>query len=85
MGHEFQFEHSSHMKDSHMNTAEDKYEKLKRLWWFVVEDNNRLRRKLYLMKAKLSVLERSEAETFRVIRDVPPSPDVDNHFSDAGC
>tara|TARA_R110002110_G_scaffold185926_1_gene392956 strand:+ start:426 stop:650 length:225 start_codon:yes stop_codon:yes gene_type:complete len=74
------------MKDSHMNTVEDKYENLKKLWWFIMEDNIKLRRKLSLMKAKLSVLEHlSEAEAFRVIGDVPPSPDVDDHFSDAGC
>ena len=85
MGHEFQFEFAPHMKDSHMNTVEDKYENLKKLWWFIMEDNIKLRRKLSLMKAKLSVLERSGAGAFRVVLDVPPSPDVDDHFSDAGC
>ena len=68
-----------------MNTVEDKYENLKKLWWFIMEDNIKLRRKLTLMKAKLSVLERSGAGAFHVVRDV--SPDVDDHitFSDAGC
>ena len=68
-----------------MNTVEDKYENLKRLWWFIIEDNIRFRRELTLMKAKLSVLEHSGTKAFRVVRDV--SPDVDDHitFSDAGC
>ena len=73
------------MKDRHMNTVENKYENLKRLWWFIMEDNIRLRRKLTFMKAKLSVLEHlSGAGAFRVVRDVSPSPDVDDYFSDAG-
>jgi len=52
-----------------------------------MEDNIKLRRKLSLMKAKLSVLERSGAGAFRVVLDVPPSPNADDHttFNDAGC
>ena len=68
-----------------MNTVEDKYENLKRLWWFIMEDNIKLRRKLALMKAKFSVLVRCGAGAFHVVRDVSPSPDVDDHFNDAGC
>ena len=68
-----------------MNTVEDKYENLKKLWWFIMEDNIKIRRKLALMKAKLAVLERSGAGAFHGVGDV--SPDVDDHitFSDAGC
>ena len=45
----------------------------------------KLRRKLTFMEAKLSVLEHSEAKAFRVVKDVPPSLDVDDYFCDAGC
>ena len=68
-----------------MNTVEDKYENLKRLWWFIMEDNIKLRRKLTLMKAKLSVLERSGAGAFHVVRDVSPAGADHLTFSDAGC
>ena len=59
----------SHLKYSHNvgGTLENKYENLKKLWWFIMKDNIKLRRKLTFMKAKLSVLKHlSEAEAFRV-------------------